>query len=197
MAQIELPNKIFMIGAPGSRWSGIAQNLEDGLKLNTTDQTTERNYAHHAFSGHKGVYFGTGWEYDTCLSKTNLDAPFEHTHGTRILKSHEWAYQLDEIVERYPDDWIVLVYRPELACQAWWHEAGGFEIKYPDYKPYYKNPINMLYEIQSMNAAMLKFAQQHDLHWNHISGTWIEQQFGKYIAPSVRLPDTLVTIYKG
>lgn len=65
MAQIELPNKIFMIGAPGSRWSGIAQNLEDGLKLNTTDQAAERNYTHHAFSGHKGVYFGTGWESTT------------------------------------------------------------------------------------------------------------------------------------
>ncbi len=197
MAQITLPPRIFMIGAPGSRWSGIAQNLEDGLSLNTTDRTADRNYTHHSFSGHLGVYYGTGWNYDTTLSDDNLDPPFYHTNGTRILKSHEWAYQLDEIVEKYPTDWIMLVHRPDLACQAWWHEAGGFEIKYPDYRPYFKDYINMLHEIQLMNNAMFTFSQKNNLSWNHISGDWIGKQFGKYIEPTIQLPDTLVTIYKG
>ena len=192
-----LPNKIFMIGAPGSRWSGIAQNIEDNIPgFNTTDRTADRNYAHHSFSGHLGVYFGTGWEHDTSLDPENLDKGFQHTAGTRILKSHEWAYQLDDIRERYPNDWIMLIYRPDMSCYSWWHEAGGFTIKYPDYRPYYENSVKMLNEIIEMNQAMFAFSQKHDLEWNHISADWIERNFGKSVEPSVKLPDTLVALLK-
>jgi hypothetical protein len=194
---MNLPNKIFMIGVPGSRWSGIAQNIEDNIPgFNSSDRTSDRVYAHHNFSGHLGVYFGTGWEHDTNLEEANLDRGFEHTQGTRILKSHEWAYQLDEIRERYPDDWIMLVYRPDMAAYAWWHEAGGFQIKYPDYLPYYKNSINMFAEIQRMNQCILEFSQKHDLAWHHISSHWIETTFGRAVEPTVRLADTLVCCLK-
>lgn len=186
-----------MIGAPGSRWSGIAQNIEDNVPgFNVSDRTQQRQYSHHAFSGHLGVYFGTGWEHDTSLNRENLDRGFENTQGTRILKSHEWAYHLDDIKEKYPDDWIMLIYRPEMSCYSWWHEAGGFTIKYPDYRPYYRDSVNMLNEIMKMNQDILKFSQKHDLSWNHISGSWIEENFGKYIEPTVKLPDTLVALLK-
>ena len=192
-----LPNKIFMIGAPGSRWSGIAQNIEDNIPgFNVSDRTQQRQYSHHAFSGHLGVYFGTGWEHDTSLDQENLNRGFENVNGTRILKSHEWAYHLDQIKIRYPDDWIMLVYRPEMSCYSWWHEAGGFTIKYPDYRPYYRDSVNMLNEIMKINQSILKFSQKHDLSWNHISGSWIEENFGKYIEPTVKLPDTLVALLK-
>ena len=186
-----------MIGVPGSRWSGIAQNIEDSVPgFNTSDRRPDRVYSHHAFSGHLGVYFGTGWEHGTDLEESNLDRGFEHTQGTRILKSHEWAYQLDDIHNRYPQDWIMLVYRPDMAAYAWWHEAGGFQIQYPDYLPYYRDSVNMFTEIQQMNAAILRFSQKHDLAWAHISSQWIEQQFGHPVEPTVRLPDTLVTVLK-
>jgi len=194
---MKLPNKIFMIGVPGSRWSGIAQNIEDNISgLNTTDRDPNRTYTHHSFSGHLGAYFGTGWEFDTSLDPENLDRPYIHTNGTRILKSHEWAYHLDDIHYRYPDDWIILVYRPDLAAYAWWHEAGGFQIKYPDYFPYYRDSINMLSEIQQMNSAIFRFSQKHDLAWAHISATWIRNNFGTAVEPTIRLPDTLVTVLK-
>ena len=192
-----LPDKIFMIGVPGSRWSGIAQNVEDNIPgFNVTDRTPDRAYRHHAFSGHLGAYFGTGWDHGTGLDEANLSAPFEHVQGTRILKSHEWAYQLDDIHERYPDAWIWLVYRPDMAAYAWWHEAGGFEIKYPKYRPYYKNSINMFTEIQRMNQCILEFSQKHDLAWHHISSRWIEATFGRAVEPTIRLPDTLVCCLK-
>lgn len=57
--------------------------------------------------------------------------------------------------------------------------------------------MNMLNEIMKMNSAMFEFAQQHDLVWNHISADWIENNFGHRVEPTVRLPDTLVTILKG
>jgi hypothetical protein len=194
---MNLPNKVFMVGVPGSRWSGIAQNIEDNISgFNTTDRDPKRTYTHHNFSGHLGAYFGTGWEFNTSLDLENLDRPYIHTDGIRILKSHEWAYHLDEIHQRYPNDWIMLVYRPDMAAYAWWHEAGGFQIKYPDYLPYYKNSINMFTEIQKMNQCILEFSQKHDLAWHHISSRWIESTFGRAVEPTVRLPDTLVCCLK-
>lgn len=191
------PSKIFMVGAPGSRWSGIAQNIEDNIPgFNTSDRTQDRQYSHHSFSGHLGVYFGTGWEHSTSLDQENLDRGFKNTNGTRILKSHEWAYHLDEIKMQYPNDWIMLVYRPEMSCYSWWHEAGGFTIAYPDYRPYYRDSVNMLNEIMQMNQSILRFSQKHDLKWNHISGNWFEEHFGKRIEPTVKLHDTLVTLLK-
>lgn len=193
---MNLPQRIFMIGVPGSRWSGIAQNIETIPGFNTSDRNEDRMYHHHAFSGHLGAYFGTGWAHDTSLDPDNLDAPYRDLSGTRIHKSHEWAYQLDDIHRRYPESWIVLVYRPDLAAYAWWHEAGGFEIKYPDYRPYYRDSINMLTEIQQMNAAIFRFSQRHDLAWHHISSQWIEATFGRAVEPTVRLADTLVCCLK-
>ena len=197
MTEINLPQRIFMVGVPGSRWSGIAQNIEDNIPgFNTTDRDPQRTYAHHNFSGHLGAYFGTGWEFDTNLGSKNLDAPYTHTNGTRILKSHEWAYQLDDIREQYPQDWIMLVHRPDLSAYAWWHEAGGFTIKYPKYSPYYRDSINMLAEITKMNNAIFAFSQKHDLAWHHISSHWIEATFGRAVEPTVRLADTLVCCLK-
>ncbi len=192
-----LPDKIFLVGAPGSRWSGIAQDIEDGIPgFNSTDRRPEREYRHHNFTGHLGAYFGTGWEFDTSLNEDNLAAPFEHTQGTRFLKSHEWAYQLDEIHDRYRDAWIMLVYRPDMSCYSWWHQAGGFGITYPDYHPYYRDSANMMGEIMRQNQAMMQFAQRHDAHWHHISGDWIARNFGRYVEPTRRDPDTLVTIIR-
>ena len=196
MAEITLPQRVFMIGVPGSRWSGIAQNIETIPGFNTSDRTDDKVYQHHSFSGHLGAYFGTGWEYSTSLDAANLDRPYQNVQGTRILKGHEWAYHLDEIRERYPQDWIMLVYRPDLAAYAWWHEAGGFEIKYPLYRPYYRDSINMLTEIQQMNRRILEFSQRHDLAWHHISSQWIEATFGRAVEPTVRLADTLVCCLK-
>jgi hypothetical protein len=196
MAPITLPQRVFFVGAPGSRWSGIAQNIETLDGFNVTDRDPQRQYEHHGFTGHMGAYFGTGWEFDLSLDPENLDRPFTHTAGTRILKSHEWAYHLDEIRARYPDDWIMLVHRPDMSCFAWWHEAGGFTIKYPDYLPYYRDSINMFAEIQRMNQSMFAFSQKHDLAWHHISSSWIEATFGRAVEPTVRLADTLVCCLK-
>ena len=196
MAPITLPQRVFFVGAPGSRWSGIAQNIETLDGFNVTDRDPARCYEHHGFTGHMGAYFGTGWEFDLSLDPENLDRPFTHTSGTRILKSHEWAYHLDEIRERFPEDWIMLVYRPDMSCYAWWHEAGGFEIRYPKYRPYYRDSINMLAEIQRMNQSIFAFSQKHDLAWHHISPQWIEATFGRAVEPTIRLADTLVCCLK-
>ena len=123
-----LPNRIFLTGVPGSRWSGIAQTLESIPGFNTTDRTPARTYTHHSYTGHQGAYFGPGMELECSFDADHIDTAWTETGGTRLVKSHDWAYVLPEVERHFPDDWIMLVYRPDMASYAWWHEAGGFQI---------------------------------------------------------------------
>ena len=161
-----LPERHFFTGVPGSRWSGVSQDIESSDLYDITDRTPERTYTHDSFNGHVGVYFGTGMEFPASLDTEVLDAPYSGI-GTRLHKSHEWSYMLDDIVEQYPDCWITLLYRDSQACLEWWLQAGGFSITYPNYDAY-KNEEVMLAMIRTQNNHMLEYAHKHKLIWNHI-----------------------------
>ena len=161
---ITLPDKIFFCGVPGSRWSGIAQEIKARPGYNTSDRAEHRKYEHGKFSGHIDAYFGTGMEFEPSLEENNLLAPFSKKAGCKLLMSHEWAYKLDEIRDKYPLDWIQLVYRPDWECFLWWKQAGGFEIKYPNYD-WYRNDVEMRYKIAEQNDLILGFAQRNNLSW--------------------------------
>ena len=190
-----LPNRIFFTGVPGSRWSGIAQVLESLNGFNISDRTPERDYTHHEFTGHKGAYFGRGMEFDYGLEQRNIDAAHLTHKGTRLIKSHDWAYVLDQIKHEYPDDWIMLVYRPDLISYAWWHEAGGFKIKYPCYDAY-RDSTNMLSEITKQNKAILEYAHSCNTTWHYFTEQWITDTFGQTIKLDKVFSDILVTVIK-
>ena len=190
-----LPNRLFFTGVPGSRWSGIAQTLESLEGVNTSDRNTDREYMHNGFTGHKGVYFGEGMEYEPYLNQGYIDSAWPVNKGTKIVKSHDWAYNLQNIKDIFPDDWIMLVYRPDMSSYAWWHEAGGFNIKYPNYAAY-KDSATMLGKIAEQNANILKFAQKHDLTWSYFTSRWIEQNFKQTIEVKQTWSDILVTLLK-
>ena len=193
---IKLPNKIFFTGVPGSRWSSIAQTLEQLDGINTSDHSDTRQYASGKFSGHKGVYFGQDMEFGPVLDEWYLDKAWAQPDGCKIVKSHEWAYQLDDVAKSFPSDWIMLVYRPDASSYSWWHEAGGFNIDYPSYA-WYKNHARMLGEITIQNDEILKFAHAHDLTWNYFTSKWVEDNFGQKIEVVRNDYDILVTILKG
>jgi hypothetical protein len=190
-----LPNRIFFTGVPGSRWSGIAQQLESLPGFNTSDRTLERDYSHHNFSGHKGAYFGSGMEFEPILSEGYVDRAHLDKQGTRIIKSHDWAYVLDDIEKKFPNDWIMLVYRQDLASYTWWHEAGGFQIKYPNYSAY-KDSTNMLAEISKQNSAILDYSYRKNAKWSHFTSDWIKETFGYNLSIERVFTDILVTIVK-
>jgi hypothetical protein len=192
---MNLPNRIFFTGVPGSRWSGIAQTLEQLDGFNTSDRTPERDYSHNQYSGHKGAYFGRGMEFNHSLDKSNIDAAHLTHEGTRLVKSHDWAYCLDQIKHYYPDDWIMLVYRPDMVSYAWWHEAGGFKINYPCYDEY-RDSTNMLAEITSQNKSILEYAYSQNVTWNYFTEQWIEQNFGQTTEVKTKWSDILVTLLK-
>jgi len=192
---IELPKRIFFTGVPGSRWSGIAQTIESLDGFNTSDRTPEREYNHNGFTGHKGAYFGQNMEFDAMLDAEYIDQAWSNLDGTRLIKSHDWAYILDDVKTFFPDDWIMLIYRPDITSYAWWHEAGGFSIKYPDYT-WYKNSTNMLGEISNQNAHILEFAYKHNLTWSYFTSSWIDSNFNQTIEVKNKWSDILVTILK-
>ncbi len=195
MYHMKLPDRLFFTGVPGSRWSGIAQTLEQLDGFNTSDRTPERDYSHTGFTGHKGAYFGPGMEFDSVLDPAVLDSAWTQPGGTRIVKSHNWAYKLHDVKATFPNDWIMLVYRPDMPSYTWWHEAGGFNIKYPDYK-WYNNSTGMMSEIATQNKKMLEFAHEKDLTWNYFTPRWIEQNFGQHIEVKQTWSDILVTLLR-
>ena len=193
-----LPERIFFTGVPGSRWSGIAQTLEIIPGFNTSDRTPERTYDHHSYSGHKGAYFGWRMEFEPIVlwnGKEHIDQAWTEPGGTRLVKSHNWSDKFEEIEKKFPDDWIMLVYRPDQAAFAWWHEAGGFQIKYPNYS-WYVDSNTMLYEIARSNKLMLDYACQKRAAWSYFTPDWIKENFNADIEVPQVHPDILVTLIK-
>lgn len=190
-----LPNRLFFTGVPGSRWSGIAQTLETLKGFDTSDRNPNREYMRNGFTGHTGVYFGKGMEYEPYLNPGYIDSAWAVNGGTKIVKSHDWAYNLQDIKDKFPDDWIMLVYRPDMASYAWWHQAGGFNIDYPNYAAY-KNSETMLGKIAEQNANILKFAHTHDLTWNYFTPRWVEENFNQQVNLPKIYDDILVALLK-
>ena len=158
-------NRIFLTGVPGSRWSGIAQEIESEGGFDISDRTPERTYTHKG--NHVGAYFGTGMEFPAILDTKNLDLPYRGKNlGTKLHKSHEWSLMLDDITDLYHRSGIILIYRPNEASLDWWLQAGGFSITYPNYD-YYVDEKSMAKHIAIQNDAILKFAHKHKLKWTH------------------------------
>lgn len=191
-----LPEYLFFTGVPGSKWSGISQIIEQMPGVNTSDHNPEREYTHGKFSGHKGAYFGKYMTFEPLLYPAHLSIAWNNEPGMKIVKSHDWALRLDEVVETHPDAWIMLVYRPDHVSYAWWHEAGGFSIEYPSYAAY-GNSVQMLGAIQEQNQAMLKWSIENDLSWSAFTPKWFKDNFGYELEFDQRWDDVLVTMYKG
>lgn len=207
---MQLPQRLFYTGVPGSKWSSMSHEFEKFPDINLTDYSKEReyepvagvpDYAPGKYSDgplHRGSYFGKGMEFEPILDADYIDQAWTIKEGFRIVKSHDWAYMLDDIVEKFPNDWIMLVYRPDMVSYSWWFNHGGFKISYAKYDAY-ENHHKMLAEIGIQNESMLKFAHKHDLKWGHFNEKWILENFGREIKitrPKNQWEDILVTIYK-
>lgn len=193
-----LPERIFFTGVPGSRWSGIAQILETIPGFNTSDRTAKRTYKHHSYTGHVGAYFGWKMEFDPIISwagTNHIDQAWTQPGGCRLVKSHQWPDKFDEIEKHYPNDWIMLVYRPDMASFAWWHEAGGFQIKYPNYS-WYKDEADMLHEISRNNKLILKYACEKRARWDYFTPDWVKENFHTAVQIPKIHSDILVTLIK-
>ena len=159
----ELSDYILVTGAPGSRWSGYVEDhlyILDGI--DTTDRSPEREYWYGRDGDrtllHRGAYFDPHMEFRNF--REDWDKPFSG-QGTRIIKSHCFAFQLEYLKEYgYP---IHIVIRNDEECFRWWHQAGGWDITYPNYKGYYVDDDKMLEQIQIQNMILRNFVKEENL----------------------------------
>lgn len=168
---------IFIIGAPGSRWSAVARSIYQSTNIDRSDANKERTY-NSSMAKHQGAYFDPGMEfgewfpniqtYDRQHVMSEFDRPFKnlkHVDKSRIIKSHTLSLNIDYLAEEWKFSKTILVYRPNDECFSWWQEAGGFNIGYPSYA-WYKDDDNMKLEINKQNTAILKYMEINKLDWN-------------------------------
>ncbi len=166
---------IFVAGAPGSKWSSVVKNIYYSPSIDRSDSNDSRQYYHGATGldtpMHLGAYWDPGMELDipeNCSEMTQtqaeaiFDRPFSDT-GVRIIKSH--VFSLQQNIQWLRQTWttapIVLVYRSSDSCLGWWYRCGGWDIKYPNYRPYYKNNDVMVKHIDNQNAGLMWAIDQY------------------------------------
>jgi|TARA_B110000046_G_scaffold118642_1_gene125343 hypothetical protein len=143
---------ILFTGAPGSKWSSVAESIYWSDSIDHTDSTKERGY-NKGVVKHIGAYWDPGMEFEN----TDWDGPFSGK-GKRIIKSHTFAHTLDALKQSgHP---IVMVYRNDYECFKWWSEAGGFGITYPNYK-HFQDLDEMWIHIQKENKDILQFIKDN------------------------------------
>ena len=145
---------ILFTGAPGSRWSSVAEGIYRSPDIDQTDGKGRNTYRTGVVK-HEGAYFDPGMEFENSI--TNWDKPFSGI-GKRIIKSHTFAHRLNDLKKLgYP---IVMVYRNDIECLKWWNDAGGFDITYPNYS-YFKDQDTMWDHIQSENRDIMQFIRDN------------------------------------
>ena len=152
---------ILMTGAPGSKWSSVFKNIHKSADVDQTDYTEERTYWHDADTPgrkqlmHTGAYWDPGMEFDCKVD--DWDKPFSGI-GKRIIKSHTFAHQLNNLKNLgYP---VVMVYRNDYECLEWWKLCGEFTITYPNYK-HFENLDKMWEHIQAENRDTMQFIKDN------------------------------------
>lgn len=191
-------NWIFVTGAPGSRWSGVGQEVRWNTHADITDYVSEKEYTHGLYSGHKGNYYGPGMLNGTWLDKElgtkeqwidEINNSFSGPEDqVKVLMSHHFAYYLEEIMEVFPESQIIAVVRDCDDCMEWWKKAGGWNITYPSYE-WYRDDIKMKHEIYYQNKAILQWADKHSVK----KSEELAQRFNKF---KPKVEDTKVFVYK-
>ena len=153
-------SRIFVTGAPGSKWSSVVKNIYFSDSVDRSDHADHRTYQD---SLHIGSYFDPGMEFGRWFDRisrhtreeceTEFDLPFSGT-GVRIIKSHVFANHIDFLKQTWPDTPVVLVSRSTDACLGWWVRCGGFDITYPDYREYYQDLQTMGKLIEEQNKGI-------------------------------------------
>jgi hypothetical protein len=160
---------IFVVGAPGSKWSSVVKNIYFSPDIDRSDYSEDRKYAHHAGVMHIGAYFDPGMEFGKefdridQFSRTHNELEFNkpfNGSGIRIIKSHVLSHHIDYLKKAWTDCPVVLVHRENDACLGWWVRCGHFNIQYPNYQ-YYENLEKMAQHIDAQNADIVSAWNTH------------------------------------
>ena len=189
------PEYILATGAPGSRWSGVVKGIYYSPDINQSDYKKENIFYFREEDedegkkpNHFATYFGAGQKYG--VQREEWDKPFKkNSEGIKIIKSHDFAYQLDYLTKYVQP--IIIVYRSPIDCFEWWHEAGGWDIKYPNYEHYIDDDMLFL-EIENQCAEIQRF-----LHYNKSHITKCENPYELCDFIDIRRPDDIFAMTQG
>ena len=175
---MQLPDRIFFAGAPGSKWNNIVEILYTLKGVNTSDNNT---------------VVGTGMQFEPKLDANYIDSVWDDSAECKIVRSHEWCDQLNNVHNAFPNDWIMLVHRQQKTSLTTWLELGGYSITYPDYSDYQ----DMSATIKRQNQGIMKWVFEKNCKLERFSPFWVEREFGQSIKFDQTLfDDVFVTIYK-
>jgi hypothetical protein len=186
-ADISKVQRVWVTGAPGSKYSGVSQRFMSLPNTDLSDIRPSRVYTipqapERPF--HIGAYFDPGGEHGnhwldfTRLSEQEILDEIDdawgkpHEQGTiRVIKSHMIGLHIQRIKRTWPNDIVILVKRPLDKLWPWWSYAGGFDIKHPRYE-WFRNQQKMEYWQAVLNKAVEAYV---DLY----NGTWedFDEQF--------------------
>jgi hypothetical protein len=189
-------NLVWFTGAPGSKWSGTANVLQSipHLNFNITDRSPEREYQHigpnELSKGitHTGAYFGPGhgigedWDYFTNLNPVGVETQIlkewkDPSSGKLLVKSHFLSHHLNCLANTWKDNTIIMVLRSDNKCEGGWFSAGGWNISYPDYRPYYKDDDTMKRMIKEHNQLMSEFCDQNNVVSGKFNAEFLKEHF--------------------
>lgn len=185
---------VFITGAPGSRWGRIEYFLAQHSKFvdnsawlpylqdNPNNLTTHQHKFYGPYNEHGERFdvlhlLGRDGIYD------ELDRAFDPNdpRPIRFVRCHHFAYQLDWIAENLPEVDIIMMLRESNLCYRWWHEAGGWDIEYPNYT-WYGTSEKMRRQIVLENNCMLKFMRDRNLEMDYSSWEihkWLKKHWHK------------------
>lgn len=189
-------NLVWFTGAPGSKWSGSANILQAIAKLNfnITDRSPEREYRHTGPTElaksitHTGVYFGPGHGFGENFDKldvlkisdvedTIIAEWKEPEQGKLLVKSHFFSHHLDYIANTWVNSPIIMIVRPNHKCESGWFGAGGWDIKYPNYKPFYKDDETMKFMIAEHNRKIYEFCKFRNISLAKLNTDYLKHTF--------------------
>jgi hypothetical protein len=140
---------VFIAGAPGSGWSRVALSLHESPSVDYSDWSKEQTWTFINDKGleeksyHSGAYFGPdqkfGKKFDRLeeLNRDEIESEFNRPftgEGVKLIKCHDFTYQLDFLSENWPDCPIITCHRSTEACYSWWMYVGGADISFPSYE---------------------------------------------------------------
>jgi hypothetical protein len=187
---------VWFTGAPGSKWSGSANILQSikSLNFNITDRSPEREYTHTGPTTlarsitHTGVYFGPGHGYGEDFHNINLintdvveetiaNEWADSSSGKLLVKSHFFSHNLDYLADTWTDSPIIMIMRPDNKCEQGWFGAGGWNIAYPNYRPYYKDDDTMKSMIAEHNVKIIDFCNRRNVKIEPLTADYLKLTF--------------------
>ena len=175
---LQLPDKIFLSGAPGSKWNNIAEILSTLDNINTSDNNT---------------LFGTGMKFEPRLDIDYINSAWSTPNGCKLVQSHEWCDQLSVVNHAFPEDWIMLIHRQQKPSLKTWLELGGYAIEYPDYSDFQDMPAT----IKRQNQGIMKWVFEKSCRLERFTPFWVEREFNQTVEfDQTQFDDVFVTVYK-